>query len=104
MQLLIIPLLMTAYFTAAICRYRIAREKPIGMGTAWLGALGTPLFMAFIGTCIDPYFWSWNDAKGPGTSLMLILFGLLTAISVLPSGLVVSHYQKLRKKEKTHTV
>jgi hypothetical protein len=92
-----IPMLLSVPLTTMLCRIRLARQKRVGGGTVLLGALIVPVLGAIMWTCIDPHFWSLRE-KGPGWVGMVILFVLVTFVSFVPSGVVVTYYERRSKK------
>jgi len=73
---LLVPVFVGAWLTAALCRLRSRRGKPVAAETVFAGSLVVPILAAVIGTCIDADCWSTRN-KGPGAIFMVLLLGLL---------------------------
>jgi cytochrome c biogenesis protein CcdA len=97
------PMVVSAFVAALICRYRIAKKRRVSAGTVFVGAVSLPLVYLILGTLFESGFWSTRD-KGPGAFVILVFFGLITAICFLPAGGVVLYYQRRSKKNEPTVV
>jgi hypothetical protein len=92
-----IPMLATIPATIFLCRFRVARKRQVSYGTMLAGALSVPVTAIVVVSCLDLGFWSGDFRLGPVD--ILILFGLIAAMCVLPALVVVVYYQRRSKRD-----
>jgi len=94
------PIAITILVTAIICWYRVARKKPVSYGTAWAGALSFPvLIMSWL--MLGPEFWS---DKSVGLMGLIVSFGLVTGVCLLPALVIVLICQRRKKHHERYMV
>ena len=91
--------------TIFLCRFRVARKKPVSYGTLLAGPFGSSLLVIL---CYRFYYngWSiftssyWHNLKG-GWDGVLWELALVGGVSVLPAIAIVLYYQRRSKTNET---